>query len=491
MSRTAPNCEVGANCGDSCISKSKQCQEGKSAEVSEVTTKVASLISETASSSSSSSSKSASSAEVPAKKAPAKRKPRAKKPALPGPDGPITLDGWDVPEKDDLYPLVKKYDKLGFFNKEMDVGAELEKIEAQIEATPKDSRGLLYSLNKRADQLHLLKTVQESGPPEKAEEMRETLNEQYALSLLLERASTGTQYKKFKELTRFAFQTHMNDHIRVFYDEPKTLEPAKGNESLRGKVNTDVLPEVHSKGLGHPVPEYFRNFVEEAAPIVNISPEALMGIDSNDGQFKNMYENDTVNGISRAWEQDEEDPDGEWSGPEFYARSRMEIEDRVMGVPQDADASKRPNYGIVENPQRVRSLSKTSPVAEAYGGIQVQLKQEVKERSTVTVGDSFKDQWMASPALDPKELGNNSVTLSKTEGGASPTEMFVDDADYGSSENIADYVELQIFGGINLATDVELLRLPRNILTPEIEAIASKYGIKLEIIEPWPERKKS
>lgn len=147
--------------------------------------------------------------------------------------------------------------------------------------------------------------------------------------------------------------------------------PPKGNEKIRGKVESPPLPTAVANSNGDA-----DNFLEESEIMIQVSPTAMLGIIA-DGRFKNALE-------------------------------------RILGVAGDADVLDRPVYGYVESTNYANSAPKNSTVGH-YGGLQIRLKEEVKARTSVTIGDSLnafmrKRPSHGTPMLNPSLSIEDGVT---------------------------------------------------------------------------------
>lgn len=80
-----------------------------------------------------------------------------------------------------------------------------------------------------------------------------------------------------------------------------------------------------------------------------------------------------------------------------YLTARKRVETNSMGIPDTVDPADRPIYGYFANSD-VTAQSHQTP-SRIYGSITVKLKNEVKDRATVTGADSFKS-GMASTFMN-------------------------------------------------------------------------------------------
>jgi len=173
-----------------------------------------------------------------------------------------------------------------------------------------------------------------------------------------------------------------------------------------------------------------RSFVEIAEqPVrINLSSKSLEGVVS-DGRFKSIFEKPSYS---------------------EYMENRLKVETDSMGIPNSIKPIERPIYGSI------------SGDADMYGSIQVQLKDSVKGRTTMTLGDSFAEQNPVSI----KDLLEGSVTrddlaqaapLRSTNGTNGRGGIFnllkagMEPADVANLfKNSQTYWEVQIHGGVSL-----------------------------------------
>ena len=106
---------------------------------------------------------------------------------------------------------------------------------------------------------------------------------------------------------------------------------------------------------------------------------------------------------------------------------RRNVEYNGFGVPRDHPADKRPIYGYMAD----ESASMHNTTLEYYGGIALIMKDEVKERSTVTFGDSLDNGLPASDIKSP------SLTSMRVVEGVLNEDSFT-------------YIEAQLHGGVSI-----------------------------------------
>ena len=181
------------------------------------------------------------------------------------------------------------------------------------------------------------------------------------------------------------------------------------------------------------------NFVAhvKSAPItINFSPSKLMDL-VRDGRYKTSFEN--PNTYDRA-DRDE----------------RKIFENRVFGIPLNAAHRARPVYGALHLGYNdlERMYEGGAPM---FGSAFLVLKPEIKNRTTFTHNDSFvvgPEQVLPASALDKVAIA------------------------YINDPEKSDFIEAQIYGGVNFASDVECLCVPDE---ERINQIAIIFGEKYNV----------
>jgi hypothetical protein len=185
---------------------------------------------------------------------------------------------------------------------------------------------------------------------------------------------------------------------------------------------------------------------------------------------------------------------GKGANRERYMERRQEFEDNLMGIPHMTEDSKRPIYGVI------------GKQGVTYGDSQVIFKDDVKHRTTATIGDSLDgfatganwledyakgnvsidDLWDTHGNLFIKTFGNNLRSGSTFE-----WEMeSATDAKWGKIKGFSGksdlreiatykYVETQIHGGLKLS-DVATIVIPSATSLPKAtQAMLTDKGIEV------------
>lgn len=146
----------------------------------------------------------------------------------------------------------------------------------------------------------------------------------------------------------------------------------------------------------------------------------------DEGRFKTQFESGRSRGIL---DQD------------LRARS----EENGLGLPRDLDPKERPVYGYIQAPDRKET-------AANYGVVEFKLHDTVKERTTITLGDSLagfdKGTQAGVPALNPTKEGWDYRAEQAYEG-------------YVHME----YIEAQVHGGVSVS-DIASVRLDYRAFDP-------------------------
>ena len=156
------------------------------------------------------------------------------------------------------------------------------------------------------------------------------------------------------------------------------------------------------------------------------------------------------------------------SGGAFAPEYRAKAEHNGLGIPTDIAPNKRPIYGYVATGKHR---------ASNYGGIEFELRDEVRARTTITLGDSlvgfaFEDEGqdlVGTPALQPNPEGWDGGVKAYYEQGA-----------LGLG-----YIEAQIQGGVSLE---DISRIIVHSQNPDLEfpgllELIKRRGIEV-VIDP-------
>jgi hypothetical protein len=141
------------------------------------------------------------------------------------------------------------------------------------------------------------------------------------------------------------------------------------------------------------------------------------------------------------------------SGGTLDKAKRNEWETIIAGKKTESwiEDKERPVYGVIAD------ISTKSIPSARYGGSYFILKDEVRKRATYTIGNSSYEQ---GSFIDDPIAMLNKKNIPDRETGASFAVYFADGITKGSLEQHS-YLETQIWGGIDLLKDVEMLVVPK------------------------------
>ena len=200
---------------------------------------------------------------------------------------------------------------------------------------------------------------------------------------------------------------------------------------------------------------------EAEAPIqIAIEGEKLQKLIA-DGRFKNAHER--VQGIG--------------GGRRGYMAVRKGYEDQVMGVQPETKIKDRPIYGYA-------GTEANQAHAWVYGHFNAVLKEDVKERSTITFGDSLNGVIPPIKHTDVKDADIDTLLDARNNSDfywAGSSNEDSNSATLKPSLAPTDYTEVQVHGGIELS-DVEKFKVNRS-------KIANQEYIEVAISAGDPSRK--
>lgn len=186
---------------------------------------------------------------------------------------------------------------------------------------------------------------------------------------------------------------------------------------------------------------------------VRVTPNALQGI-LGSGRLKSQFETNTSQGLL--------DPN-----------VRANAEAKWYGIPRTgSDPSKRPIYGYVAV-EGIRPKGDGSDYLDQYGGIQVFLKDSVRDRTTAMWGDSLNQEEFGVP-----EPVNNPTwrSYSLTRPAIANGDLTKLDRDVTSSSwREKSFVEAQVHGGVSTADIAEVV-LPSQP-SPSLRAALEQAGV--------------
>jgi hypothetical protein len=255
----------------------------------------------------------------------------------------------------------------------------------------------------------------------------------------------------------------------AFYGEPSKISKAPSDGG--GKVDAAVPTRVPRGGADKDL----KDFLEGAEPVMAFNPKGFAKF-VKEGEAKNGFEAGT-GGIKR--------------GKSGYLEGRRSGEEVVMGISKVTDAKGRPVYAALEHPDRARSLQGGSGNLMAqYGGVQVIFNNDVKDRSTFTIGDSLDTARprgiMASPVRDPANPTSSSTTITDLNyGGGVRAQGMSYSTTYDRGLKLpVPYVEAQIHGGLRSSDIKEVRYYKGHDIPPATRKALEKQGVKIVELPP-------
>jgi hypothetical protein len=188
---------------------------------------------------------------------------------------------------------------------------------------------------------------------------------------------------------------------------------------------------------------------------VAVTPITMLDILEGDGRFKTQFE---IGG----------------SGGYYDPDLRAGYEAAMFGLHPNVSVEKRTIYGYVFTPGMVDSTG-----VEQYGGIRVVLKDSVRDRTTMTVGDSLGTGAVAPVSMNGPDVGDKEAYMASSTM-ANTMHIVVDEGPEELQD--FDYFEAQIHGGVTLADVEEIVILDGELEQDEIDyftSLAAYHGIKV------------
>lgn len=243
--------------------------------------------------------------------------------------------------------------------------------------------------------------------------------------------------------------------IPEFAIQPQ-YQPARGQLTAAAKHVNEQLKDVAAandvtaRTVERTIDKAFARLTAESRMAIQFESKYMDSL-LTDGRFKTQFETRTSGGTNN----------------QSY---RAAAEERGLGVPKDVDPKQRPIYGYLDLGPSARGM-----VAQ-YGDLTFVVKDEVKQRATVTAGDSLYN-------FSTKQVAGTPLTA--------PTKASWDtsvDALYDYATGMADhsglvarvrYVEVQMQGGVSLA-DMRAIVDRRGVLTA-----VQRQALKERGVEVW------
>lgn len=268
---------------------------------------------------------------------------------------------------------------------------------------------------------------QELGDKEQAEALTSTRNDLQTLIMAVDNISNSSKY--FND----------GDNNNQYKDSIYKIQESEYNNiySVNDKYTEEYMDEQFNK-----VKELVNDETNEL--VIRVKEAAMENI-LKDGEFKNQYTTLTSGGVYN--------PD--W---------RKVVENNLFNIPINAISRNRPIYGYISN-KFVENGSRSFEL-QKYGDIKVVLKDSIKDRCYISMGDSMNNSARIIPSK-LEDMQKYSVR---------PEELA-----FNKLDNLGEfrgYPEIQIFGGVKLK-DIKYIELPKALKDSNIAKSIKKSGIKI------------
>lgn len=256
--------------------------------------------------------------------------------------------------------------------------------------------------------------------------------------------------------------------------ETGELFSGKPHSNWKKKRDADlaVYRETLSKRFGADLvkaaEDNVRTLIDNSDLVVRANPSVIDKI-REDGRLKNQFETGTSGGVVAKSE-------------------RREVEKDSLGV-STSDPTLRPIYGyLTDRLSRVEDRDR----ADHYGDVIIKFKDEVKQRSTVTGGDTLDDHGDNGFGYRGSQIGKDfniaAIFPFEADGqsGYAEKEMLEKIANAKSLADIikannSSYIETQLFGQPGLKDAAELIYTNGSKPTPDMEKWAKDNGVEIII----------
>lgn len=139
------------------------------------------------------------------------------------------------------------------------------------------------------------------------------------------------------------------------------------------------IPEATEPAYRAQVSEAFKQAMEDGVPSISTPEDGVLDELLDSGRFKSQFE--TMS-----------------SGGAFNPDARAAQEEMFFGYPQDMPPEERPIYGWVDHPNNPEQAYR---LPRQYGAMTWRLKDDIKNRATVTAVDSLSRPVVPGPWRDP------------------------------------------------------------------------------------------
>lgn len=268
---------------------------------------------------------------------------------------------------------------------------------------------------------------QELGDKEQAEALASTRNDLQTLIMAVDNISNSSKY--FND----------GDNNNQYKDSIYKIQESEYNNiySVNDKYTEEYMDEQFNK-----VKELVNDEANEL--VIRVKETAMENI-LKDGEFKNQYTTLT-------------------SGGTYNPDWRKVVENNLFNIPINAISRNRPIYGYISN-KFIENGSRSFEL-QKYGDIKVVLKDSIKDRCYISMGDSMNNSARIIPSK-LEDMQKYSVR---------PEELAFNK--WNNLGEFRGYPEIQIFGGVKLK-DIKYIELPKALKDSDIAKSIKKSGIKI------------
>ena len=259
-------------------------------------------------------------------------------------------------------------------------------------------------------------------------------------------------------------------------ETPQLLEPSPELDKIQPKTSYkqhiensfNKMVRDYTDYLGENIEKDLISIEDKLRKMTN-SNEVYVGIRFNnevlgqildDGRFKSQFETGTSKGI-------------------LDNNRRNNFESKAMGYSKSTDPAKRPIYGMLfdgKTPADVRLSDRD--LGSQYGGVVAIFKPNIKQYSTLTIGDSLdrENHMYPSPLLKPSRYSMPEVAINVKEMQHLAKQEKIKPSDY------FDCFEVQVHGGHATTSNIDRIVFSKNIPKSDIPVNELKaHGIKWSI----------
>jgi len=162
------------------------------------------------------------------------------------------------------------------------------------------------------------------------------------------------------------------------YLEGYVVSNAGINEIPRDRVEADNFKKTKIQKLQQKIDTNLKKWTDKTSTFIRVPNKVLPKI-LEDGRFKSQFESETSEGSY---------------APDY----RATLENNLFSYPKNLDPKKRPIYGYVTTDKTGEPPKKANHDAVvAYGRVRIKLKDNTKDRTTITFADSFSSSASFTP----------------------------------------------------------------------------------------------